>query len=256
VFTVRYLPFYTLLKKEILRFFASPAQTLLAPLVTSALFLFIFGVNLGNRISVSHQFSYAQFVIPGLVLMGVINNSFQNSSSSLFFSRYLGNIVDILVTPLSASEMILGYTLAAIVRGILVGVATLAISEFFSPLPWVHPWLAFSMAILTAFLMSQLGLIAAIYSDSFEALSVYTNFLLLPLTYLGGMFYPISTLPPIWGTLSHFNPLFYTIDGFRSSILGSGDLPLHVSFGVTSIAALVLFVWAALLINHGHRLRQ
>ncbi len=248
--------FLTLLKKEILRFLAAPAQTLFAPVITSALFLFIFGVNLGNRIAIHAHYSYAQFVIPGLVLMGVINNAFANTSSSLFFSRYIGNIVDLLVTPISPAEMILAYTLAAILRGILVGIAVLLISLCFTSLPWAHPWLSLAMAVLTSFLLSQLGLIAAIYSETFEAISMYTNFLLLPLVYLGGMFYPISILPPFWGALSRFNPLFYTIEGFRHSILGAGDLPLAQAFAVTAACAAALFTWVVLVIGRWHRLQQ
>lgn len=252
----RLLSFWTLLKKEVVRFLAVPAQTVFAPVITSALFLFIFGVNLGNRIVLHQSYSYAQFVIPGLVLMGVINNSFANTSSSLFFSRYIGNIVDLLVTPISPAEMILAYTLAAIARGMLVGVAVLLISMFFSPLPWVNPGMALVMTLLTSFLLSQLGLIAAIYSESFEAISMYTNFLLLPLVYLGGMFYPISILPPFWGMLSRFNPLFYTIEGFRLAILGSGDISLATAFAVTAACSAVLFTWVVLVIGRWRRLQQ
>ena len=248
--------FYTLLKKEIIRFLAVPAQTIFAPVITSALFLFIFGVNLGNRIALHQPYSYAQFVIPGLVLMGVINNSFANTASSLFFSRYIGNIVDLLVTPISPAEMILAYTLAAITRGLLVGVAVLGIACCFSRLPWANPGMAFVMSVLTSFLLSQLGFIAAIYSESFEAISMYTNFLLLPLVYLGGMFYPISILPPFWGMLSRFNPLFYTIEGFRHAILGSGDISLGLAFAVTASCSAVLFGWVVLVIGRWRRLQQ
>jgi len=238
-----------------IRFLSVPLQTLLAPIITSSLFLFIFGVNMGDRISVVEGFTYVQFVIPGLVLMGVINTSFTNSSSSLFLSRYLNNIVDILVTPIGPAQFILAYTLAAIARGLLVGISVLGLSCFFSDLPWAHPFLALTMAVLSAFMLSQLGIIAAITSDSFEVISMYTNFLLLPLVYLGGMFYPLTILPPVWQTASKFNPLFYTIDGFRHALLGTGDVPLATAFTVTALIAGGLFALAAYLIGKGYGLR-
>jgi ABC-2 type transport system permease protein len=252
---VAWLPFATLLQKEVRRFLRVSFQTLLAPIVTASLYLFVFGATLGQRISVLEGFSYAQFVIPGLILMGVISNSFANTSSSLFISRYLGNIVDLLVTPISAPQFIIAYTLAAMLRGLLVGGAVLLISTFFAGLPWAHPAAALAMAALASFLFAQFGLIAAIHANTFDALSMFNNFLILPLIYLGGVFYPVSILPPFWERLSRFNPLLYLIDGFRHAILGVGDVPLAVAFAATAAMALVLFGWAALLIGRGYKLR-
>lgn len=252
---IPWLPFFTLLQKEVRRFLRVASQTLLTPIITASLYLFVFGATLGDRISVLPGFSYAQFVVPGLILMGVINNAFANTSSSLFMSRYLGNIVDLLVTPVTPSQFILAYTLAAMLRGLLVGVAVWLISLVFADLPWAHPVAALAMACLASFLFAQSGLIAAIYANNFDALSMYSNFLLLPLIYLGGVFYPISILPPAWARLSHLNPLFYLIDGFRHAILGVGDLSLETAFGVGILLASGLFGWAALLIAKGYRLR-
>jgi ABC-2 type transport system permease protein len=253
---IPWLPFVTLLQKEVRRFWRVASQTLLTPIITASLYLFVFGATLGERISVLPGFSYAQFVIPGLILMGVINNSFANTSSSLFMSRYLGNIVDLLVTPVTPTQFIFAYTLAAMLRGFLVGVAVWAISLFFAELPWPNPLAALVMAALASFLFAQFGLIAAIYANNFDSLSMYSNFLLLPLIYLGGVFYPISILPPVWAGLSHLNPLFYLIDGFRHAILGVGDLSLATAFGVGVLLAFGLFGWAALLIGKGYRLRS
>lgn len=250
-----WLPFYTLLQKEVRRFLRVASQTLITPIITAALYLFVFGATLGERISVLPDFSYAQFVIPGLILMGVINNSFANCSSSLFMSRYLGNIVDLLVTPVSPRQLILAYTLAAMLRGLAVGSVTWLISLGFAQLPWVYPGAALAMAVIASFLFAQFGLIAALYANNFDALSMYSNFIILPLIYLGGVFYPISILPAPWNTLSHLNPLFYLIDGFRHAILGVGDLPLSTAFGVAALSAAALFAWAALLITRGGRLR-
>jgi ABC-2 type transport system permease protein len=252
---VAWLPFATLLQKEIRRFLRVSFQTLLAPIVTASLYLFVFGATLGERITVLEGFSYAQFVIPGLILMGVINNSFANTSSSLLISRYLGNLVDLLVTPITPAQFIFAYTLAAMLRGLLVGGAVLFISTFFSPLPWVNPWAAFAMAAMASFLFAQFGLISAIYANTFDSLSMFNNFLILPLIYLGGVFYPISILPPLWEKLSRFNPLLYLIDGFRHAILGVGDIPLAVSFAITGAMAVILFLWAALLIGSGYKMR-
>ncbi|GAB4172285.1 MAG: ABC transporter permease [Geothermobacteraceae bacterium] len=252
----RWQPFVTLTQKEVRRFLRVSSQTLLAPIVSASLYLFVFGATLGERISVLEGFSYAQFVIPGLILMGVINNSFANTSSSLFMSRYLGNIVDLLVTPISPPQFIFAYTLAAMIRGIGVGLAVWLISTLFAELPWAHPCLALAMACLASFLFAQFGLLAAIFANNFDALSMFTNFLILPLIYLGGVFYPISILPGFWGTLSHFNPLFYLIDGFRHAILGVGDLSFATAFAVAGAQALVLFIGVAALIGSGYRLRN
>jgi len=251
-----WLPFYTLLQKEVRRFLRVASQTLVTPVITASLYLFIFGATLGERISVLEGFSYAQFVIPGLILMGIINNSFSNAASSLFMSRYLGNIVDLLVTPVTPAQFIMAYTLAAMMRGLAVGLIVWLISTLFATLPWAHPLAAVIMASLASFLFAQFGIIAAIYANNFDSLAMYTNFIILPLIYLGGVFYPISILPAVWAGLSHLNPLFYLIDGFRYALLGVGDLPLPVSFGTVAGMALSLFLWAASLISRGHRLRN
>lgn len=251
-----WLPFYTLLQKEVRRFLRVASQTVMTPIITASLYLFVFGATLGDRISVLPGFNYAQFVIPGLILMGVINNAFSNTASSLFMSRYLGSIVDLLVTPVTPSQFIFAYTLAAMIRGLLVGLVTWLISLFFAPLPWVHPLAAVAMAALASFLFAQFGLIAAMYASNFDSLSMYTNFILLPLIYLGGVFYPISILPPFWAGLSHLNPLFYLIDGFRHAVLGVGDISFVLAFAVSALMALGLFAWAAFLIGRGYRLRS
>lgn len=253
---VAWLPFYTLLQKEIRRFLRVASQTLVTPVITASLYLFIFGATLGERISVLEGFSYAEFVIPGLILMGVINNSFANVSSSLFMSRYLGNIVDLLVTPISPTQFILAYTLAAMLRGLSVGIIVWLISCLFAPLPWIHPFAAVAMACMASFLFAQFGIIAAIHANSFDSLSMFSNFIILPLIYLGGVFYPISILPSFWAKLSHLNPLFYLIDGFRHALLGVGDLPFSISFGVVVVMALSLFTWASVLIMRSYRLRN
>jgi ABC-2 type transport system permease protein len=250
------LPFYTLFWKEILRFLSVAVQTLITPVITASLYLLVFGVSLGSQISLYPEISYVQFVVPGLILMGVVNNAFANTSSSIFFARYIGNIVDLLVTPLSANQMILAFTLAAMVRGLMVGLMVWVVSLFFTPMPWVNPLAAFGMIFLASFLFAQFGIIAAVYSNTFDNLSMYTNFLILPLIYTGGLFYPISHLPPVWQTISHFNPLTYLIDGFRQAIIGVGSTSLAVDFAFAIGSSLILFLWAWRMISSGARLRS
>jgi ABC-2 type transport system permease protein len=250
-----FLPFVTLVKREVLRFWSVAVQTLITPVITASLYLLVFGVSLGARIELYPGLSYVQFVVPGLIMMGVMNNSFANTSSSIFFSRYIGNIVDLLVTPLTSAQFIFAFTLAAVLRGLLVGSCTFLVSLCFTSLPWAHPFLALLMMVLAAFLFAQFGIIAGIYSNTFDNISMYMNFILLPLIYTGGLFYPVSHLPPFWMAVSHFNPITFMIDGFRQSILGVGDTSLLLDFAVTGGLALMLFTWAWKLTSSGYRLR-
>lgn len=253
---LRFRPFYALFKKEVLRFSAVMTQTLLAPVVSASLYLFIFGLSLGKRISLSPDYTYLQFVVPGLILMGIVNNSFANSSSSLFMSRYLGSIVEILVTPITPTQFLAAYTLAAMLRGFLVGLVIFLVSLVFTSLPWAHPFLAILVLVIASFLFSQFGIVAAIFSKNFDTLSMFTNFLILPLIYLGGLFYPVAELPEPWRTLSHFNPLYYLIEGFRKAVLGSGNLSWLEIFGVSGLISLVCFAISAWVVTTGYRLRS
>ncbi|NCN42658.1 ABC transporter permease [bacterium] len=248
--------FATLLKKEMLRIWAVAGQTLLAPVVTATLYLLIFGVSLGSRISFWEDISYIQFVVPGLALMAVINNAFANTSSSLFISKYLGNIADLLVTPLTPFQFMLAYSIAAIIRALAVCAVILLVSIFFTGMPWAFPVRAFAMALVSAFLFAQFGLISAIYAKSFDSLSVFTNFLLMPLIYLGGLFYPVQQLPSPWNTISMFNPLYYLIEGFRSSILGRGEISFAIAFGVSTAIAAALCWSVIYLFKNSPRLRN
>lgn len=249
------LPFFTLIKREILRFFSVAVQTLITPVITASLYLLVFGVSLGSKIDLFPNITYAQFVVPGLILMGVVNNAFANTSSSIFFSRYIGNIVDLLVTPLTSSQFIAAFTIAAMLRGALVGLATLGVSLFFTGLPWANPLLAIVMALIASFLFAQFGIVAAIYSNTFDNITMFTNFLILPLIYTGGLFYPVSRLPAFWQVISRFNPITYLIDGFRQSILGFGSFPLWEDFAVAAALAVALFTWAWALTVSGKGLR-
>lgn len=247
--------FSTLFLKEVRRFLCVWTQTLVTPILIASLYLFVFGATLGERISVVDGFSYAQFVIPGLILMGVINNSFANTSSSLFMSRHLGSIADLLVMPLSSKQIVAAYTLAGMLRGLLIGGVVGLISTQFAVLPWVHPWYAVLMAIIASMLFSLLGLIAGTFANSFDGLSLYINFVILPLVFLGGVFYPISILPPFWRMISQCNPLFYILDGFRNALMGIGDIPMGVAFTLSGGLTLALLVATVYLLEYSKRFR-
>jgi ABC-2 type transport system permease protein len=251
-----FLCFKTLVIKEIKRFFSVSTQTLLAPLVSASLYLLVFGVSLGASISLYENISYLQFVIPGLVLMGLVNNAFANVSSSLFISRYMGNIVDLLVTPLTPLQLIMGYSLAAMIRGLLVGVLVLGVGLCFTSFPWSNPAMTLLIAVLSSFLFAQFGFLAAIVSKSFDTLTMFTNFLILPLIYLGGLFYPVDRLPEPWAQISLVNPLAYLISSFRSSMLGIEGISYAVSLAVTIGFCAALFAMNWFIVKRGYRLRS
>jgi ABC-2 type transport system permease protein len=251
----RWLPFWSLLHREVLRFLNIAKQTVVAPVITASLYLVVFGVSLGERVALAPGISYIQFIVPGLVLMGVINNSFLSTAASIFMARYLGYLVDFLVAPISAAQFILAHTISAMFRGLLVGSVILGISLLFTSLPWPSPLQALGVMALASFLFSQLGVIAAIFSESFDGLSVYTNFLILPLIFLGGLFYPVSILPPFWQAVSMANPIFYLIDAMRHAALGIGEVSFSMAFAVPVVLAAALFSWAAFLITRSPRFR-
>ncbi len=251
-----YLPFFSLLTREVKRFLSVTVQSVITPVVTASLYLFVFGVSLGEKISVMEGFTFIQFVVPGLVLMAGINNSFANSSSSLFMCRYLGHIVDLLCAPISPLGFVLAFVIAAVLRGLLVGTVVLCVSLLFTSVPFDNPWAAVGLFALSCTIFAQFGLIAAILSNTFDSLSMYTNFLILPLIYMGGMFYPISMLPEVWQKVSLFNPIYYLMDGFRHAILGVGEMSLWISFSVAGALAIVTCVLASWMMWIGYRIRN
>lgn len=247
-------PFATLARKEISRFIAVAIQTLAAPVVTAALYLLIFGVSLGKRIPPWTQFSYVEFITPGLILMGALNNAFANASSSLFIARYRGDIADLLVTPLRPVDYMLGYTGAALLRGTLVGLFVWVLTRFFTPLPWAHPVRAALVLGVGMAMFSQLGLLAALVAKNFEYLSMFTNFFLVPLIYLGGLFYPISDLPEPWRQISQLNPLHFLMSGFRDAILGTQELAPSLALGVPLALTVLTGVWVYRYFKMGYRM--
>ena len=255
----RYSPligFYTLFYKEWLRFWKVSVQTVLAPVVTALLFLLVFAHTLRSSVEPFPGVSYSAFLVPGLAMMAVLQNAFANSSSSLMQSKMTGNIVFVLLPPLSHREFYLAYLLAAVVRGLVVGAGVFVATAWFVDLEFAHPGWALAFAIVGSGVMGALGIIAGIYSDKVDELAAFQNFIILPLTFLSGVFYSIHSLPPFWQGLSHFNPIFYMIDGFRYGFFGYADVSPVISLAIVALSFLALSWLTLWLLETGYKLRH
>lgn len=247
--------FMTLFWKETLRFWKVIMQTVAAPVLTALLYLLVFSHALQGRVEVYPGVAYTAFLIPGLVIMSVVQNAFANSSSSLIQSKITGNIVFSLLAPLSHFEFFFAYVLAAMLRGVIVGVGVLGVGAAFTDLSLVHPlWVLVWMAIAAA-AFAALGLVAGIWADKFDHLSGVQNFVILPLTFLSGVFYSIHSLPPFWWLVSQVNPVFYMIDGFRYGFFGVGDVSPWLGLAVALPFTLSLCAMAWWMIARGYKLR-
>jgi ABC-2 type transport system permease protein len=249
----------TLLRKELLRFWKVSFQTIAAPILTALLYLLIFSHVLESHVAVfGGQVRYTAFLVPGLVMMSVLQNSFANSSSSLIQSKITGNLIFVLVTPLSPGELFAAYVLGAMVRGAAVGLGVYAVTLGFDPslLHLAHPLAVIAFALLGSAILATLGLVAGIWADKFDQLAAFQNFIIVPLTFLSGVFYSIHSLPPFWQSLSRFNPFFYMIDGFRYGFFGLSDVPVAVSLAVVGACALALAALALALLARGWKLRH
>ena len=247
--------FPTLLRKELLRFWKVAFQTIAAPVVTALLYLLVFAHVLEGRVMVYNSVPYTSFLIPGLMMMSMLQNAFANPSSSLIQSRITGNLVFVLLPPLSHREIFSAYLLAAIARGLAVGLCVWLVAICFTPLPMTHPGWIILFAILACGIMGTLGLIAGLWSEKFDQLAVFQNFLIMPATFLSGVFYSIHTLPPFWQSVSHWNPIFYTIDGFRYGFFSVSDVSPWHSLAVVAGVFAVLVICALRLLASGYKLR-
>ena len=249
----------TLFNKELLRFWKVSFQTIAAPVLTSLLYLLIFSHVLESRVSVfGGQVRYTAFLIPGLVMMSVLQNAFANASSSLIQSKITGNLIFVLLPPLSPLDMYAAYVLGAMVRGLAVGAGVLVVTLLFAPGPFTiaHSGWALAFAVLGSAILGTLGVIAGIWADKFDELAAFQNFLIMPLTFLSGVFYSIHTLPPFWQALSHFNPFFYMIDGFRYGFFGLSDVAPGRSLALVALFAVVLAAAALAILARGWKLRH
>ena len=245
----------TLLYKEVLRFWKVSFQTVAAPVLTAVLYLMIFGHVLEDHVKV-HGVSYTSFLIPGLVMMSVLQNAFANSSSSLIQSKITGNLVFLLVTPLSHWAWFLAYVGASMVRGVVVGAGVLLVTAWFAPLHLAAPgWVVF-FTIAGATLMGALGLVAGLWAEKFDQIAAFQNFIIMPMTFLSGVFYSVQSLPPFWQAVSHLNPFFYMIDGFRFGFFGVSDVSPWLSLGVVGTSFVVVASIALSLLRSGYKLRH
>jgi len=242
--------------KEVLRFWRVAFQTVAGPVLTAMLYLLIFGHALESHVKVYDTIKYTAFLVPGLAMMSVLQNAFANSSSSLIMSKVMGNLVFLLLTPLSYMNWFVAYVGAAVVRGLVVGVGVFAVSAFFTDIYFVSPGWLLTFAVLGAALMGTLGLIAGLWADKFDQLAAFQNFVVMPMTFLSGVFYSIHSLPPFWQTVSNLNPFFYMIDGFRYGCFGVSDVSPWLSLGVVGVALAVVSAVAVTLLLTGYKLRS
>ena len=245
----------TLLYKEVLRFWKVSFQTVAAPVLTAVLYLLIFGHVLEGRVQVFGSVGYTSFLIPGLVMMSVLQNAFANASSSLIQSKITGNLVFLLVSPLSHWAWFLAYVGASVVRGVAVGTGVLIVTIWFAPLHVANPlWIIF-FTLAGAALMGALGLVAGLWAEKFDQIAAFQNFIIMPMTFLSGVFYSIASLPPIWRDVSHLNPFFYMIDGFRHGFFGTSDVSPWTSLVIVGASLAAICALCLHLLKIGYKIR-
>lgn len=249
-------PTWTLFYKETLRFGKVWLQTIAAPLITTILYLVVFGHALGGHISIYPGISYTAFIVPGLMMMAVLQNAFANSSSSLIQSKVTGNIIFLLLSPLSPTEIFVAMVAASVFRGALVGIAIFALALLYLHIPVLHPLWILVFAILGASGMGSLGLIAGLWAEKFDQIAGFQNFIIMPLTFLAGVFYSVQSLPGVWRQVSLVNPFFYIIDGFRYGFFADSDVSVWASLGVSLAFAGITGFFAWRLLEQGYKLRQ
>ena len=250
------IAFNSILNKEITRFTRIWVQTLVPPAITMTLYFVIFGNLIGSRVGLMDGFSYMAFIVPGLIMMSVITNSYSNVASSFYSAKFQGNIEELLVSPVPTYIIIAGYVGGGVSRGLLVGFIVTCVSLFFVPLQIHSVMVIITTLLLTSILFALAGLLNAIFAKSFDDISIIPTFVLTPLTYLGGVFYSTSLLPPVWETISHANPIIYMVSAFRNGFLGIENIPLFYSFTVIIGFIAVLYALVYRLISKGVGLRS
>ena len=248
--------FPTLLYKEVLRFWKVGVQTVAAPVLTTLLYLLVFAHALGSRVEAFPGVTYVEFLIPGLAMMAMLQNAFANGSSSLIQSKVTGNIVFILLPPLGAGEILAADLLAAMVRGLVVGIGVFAATLWLVPMPVRQPLWAIAFAVVGCGMLGTLGIIAGIWAEKFDQIAAFQNFVVMPLTFLAGVFYSMHSLPPFWQAVSRLNPFFYAIDGFRYGFFGQSDVDPAMSLAIATAAFAALSWITLLLLRGGFKLRH
>jgi ABC-2 type transport system permease protein len=242
--------------KEVLRFWKVGFQTVAAPVLTSVLYLVIFGHVLEDKVKVYDSVSYTAFLVPGLVMMSILQNAFANSSSSLIQSKIMGNLVFLLLTPLSHWSWFVAYVGSAVIRGLAVGLGVLLTTIWFAKLSLVAPLWVIIFALMGAGILGALGLIAGLWAEKFDQLAAFQSFAIMPMTFLSGVFYSIHSLSPFWQTVSHLNPFFYMIDGFRYGFFGVSDVSPWLSLSIVSLALAIVSFVSVYLLKTGYKIRS
>lgn len=252
----KYIAFQTILVKEILRFMRIWVQTVLPPMITTALYFIIFGNLIGSRLGEMEGFRYIDFIVPGLIMMSVITNSYANVVSSFYGSKFQRNIEEMMVAPVPAWVVLSGFVAGGVARGLIVGIAVTAVSLFFADLKVYSPLVLFSIVVLTSILFSLAGFINGVYAKSFDDISIIPTFVLTPLTYLGGVFYSITLLPEFWQQVSLLNPILYMVNAFRFGFLGVSDINLYASYGIAIMFIVILYTVSLRLLKRGTGIRS
>ncbi len=246
---------WTLFHKEVRRFLRVPGQTLLSPVVTTVLYFVVFGWSLGGRLASVEGVPYARFIVPGLVALGVVSNAYSNTASSLFVMKLQGTVIDLLVSPLTEGQILVGFVGAAALRGLLVGTIMWIVAGAFEGFTLAHPLVALALVALAAVLFGALGLVTAIWASTFEQVNFFPTFFITPLTFLGGVFYSVQMLPPALRRFTLANPIFYMVDGVRYGILGISDAPPWAGAALLASLAAVAVGAAYAVLRSGYRLR-
>lgn len=255
-FSISFISFRTLVEREIIRFTSVFSQTIFPPLVSSFLFISVFGYFLGGNLNDVQGMPYLKFLVPGLVMMYLIESSYMNTSTSLFIARWMGHIQEILVTPLSYIQMVLAMIIGGIVRAFVVAGGVYLVSLIFEITPIVHPWIALYFAVFVTVAFASAGLITGLLAEEWEQLSIWTSFVITPLIYLGGVFHSVQMAPPFFRMLTHLNPIFYMINGMRYGMLGVSDAPVGLSMLVVFVFSIFLFSITVILFKKGYKLRK
>ncbi|MGM0472330.1 MAG: ABC transporter permease [Bacillota bacterium] len=250
------MSFYTLVKKEVLRFIKVSIQTIFAPLISTTLYLIIFSYSFRSKEIANYSVPYIKFIIPGLIVMGIIQNSFANTSSSLVVAKYQGTITDLLLAPLSHIELSMGLMIGGIARGLAVGTAIYLVSVLFYSGAVLHPFLLLISGLLVASTFSLLGIIAGLWAEKFDHVSIFSNFFITPLTFLSGVFYSVKSLPGIWSKISLFNPVVYMVDVVRYSFIGESDMNYLFSLSIMAALSLSLLIIVTYLFKSGYKIKD
>lgn len=247
--------FRSVFRREFTRYWQIKRQTILTPLLNTYLYIAIFGAALGSRIDTLEGHPYINFIIPGLLMMALVMSAFENNVSSVFMQKFSRAIDDQLASPLTSFELVAAYTLGGVVRGFIVAILTYVTASLLVALPIVHPVLFIFSLFLTGVFFALLGVMLGVMSETFDNISMYQSFILQPLIFLGGVFYSVSLLPPLFQTLTHFNPIFYMINTVRYGMLGSSDVNPVISLSVLGVMTLILFFVVLRMFQTGYKLR-